>query len=106
MTSPDHGPSRTDLRGWSRVAREAIGTAYPWAPGHLVTGADDTQVVPHLLHPAFHGSLDWHSCVHMLWSLTRLVQGYADALGAAETRAAVELLGQRLDPGQVAVEVA
>ena len=95
-----------DLRGWSRVAREAVGTTYPWAPGHLVLGPDDTRVVPEELHPAFHGSLDWHSCVHMLWSLTRLVEGYADQLGAAETRAAVELLGERLSPEKVAAEVA
>lgn len=97
--------TRPDLRAWSRVAREATGTAYPWAPGHLVTGPEDTRVVPEELHPAFHGSLDWHSCVHMLWSLTRLLRGYAEELGAAEAQAAAELLSERLDADKIAVEV-
>lgn len=100
MTRPD--PSAP---AWSRIAREVIGTPYPWSSGHLITGPDDTTLVPERLHPAFHGSLDWHSCVHMLWSLTRLVEGYADVLGAEETAAAVSVLDERLTPGAIAVEV-
>ncbi|MFC6420311.1 DUF2891 family protein [Ornithinimicrobium tianjinense] len=100
----DH-PTAPDLAGWSRVARQAVGTAYPWMPGHTVTGPDDGVLVPERLHPAFHGSLDWHSCVHMLWSLLRLVDGYAEALGDPERAAAVALLGERLTEEHVAVEV-
>lgn len=82
-----------------------IGTAYPWAPGHVVTGPDDTDVTPQRLHPAFHGALDWHSCVHMQWSLVTLVTRYADLLPEAEVLAARALLDQRLTVAKVAVEV-
>jgi hypothetical protein len=27
---------------------------------------------PRALHPAFYGSFDWHSCVHMHWTLARV----------------------------------
>jgi len=30
--------------------------------------------VPRVLHPLFHGSYDWHSCVHMHWTLARLLR--------------------------------
>ena len=95
-----------DLAAWSRIAREVIGTPYPWAPGHVVTGPEDTTVVPHELHPAFHGALDWHSCVHMQWSLVTLLLRHGDALEAAEREAARALLTERLTPEHLAVEVA
>lgn len=98
-------PRDVDLAAWSRVAREAVGTAYPWVPGHVITGPDDTDLDPQRLHPAFHGSFDWHSCVHMLWSLVRLVDRHGDALGEDERAAAVALLGERLRAEHVAVEV-
>lgn len=82
-----------------------IGTSYPWAPGHVVTGPDDTDVTPQRLHPAFHGALDWHSCVHMQWSLFTLVTRYADLLPEAEVLAARALLDERLTVANVAVEV-
>ena len=92
-------------RAWSRIAREVIGTAYPWAPAHVVLGPDDTDVTPARLHPAFHGALDWHSCVHMQWSLVTLLARYADALGEQERAAARALLSERLTEEHVAVEV-
>lgn len=92
-------------QAWSRIAREVIGTAYPWVPGHVITGPDDTRLVPEVLHPAFHGSFDWHSCVHMQWSLVTLLARYADALGPQESAAVRELLEGRLTREQVAVEV-
>ena len=33
---------------------------------------------PRALHPAFHGSFDWHSCVHMHWLLARLLRRFPD----------------------------
>ncbi|WP_202879635.1 DUF2891 family protein [Serinicoccus kebangsaanensis] len=91
---------------WGRLAREVIGRVYPWAPGHVVTGPDDTDVTPQRLHPAFFGSFDWHSCVHMQWSLVTLLDRYADALGEREAAAARALLSERLTPANLAVEVA
>jgi hypothetical protein len=95
-----------DAAAWSRVARTVIRTPYPWSPGHTVLHADDARLVPEELHPAFHGSLDWHSCVHMQWSLVTLLTRYADALGQQERDAVVALLGERLRPEHVAAEVA
>ncbi|WP_134774379.1 DUF2891 family protein [Ornithinimicrobium flavum] len=96
----------SDLPAWSRIARSVLGTPYPWAPGHLVLGPDDTSVVPHERHPAFSGALDWHSSVHMQWSLVTLLSRYAASLPEAERAAATALLDERLTPANVAVEVA
>ena len=43
----------------ANVARE-----FPHKLDQVLTGAADVQT-PRDLHPAFHGSFDWHSCVHM-----------------------------------------
>ncbi|MFB9731418.1 DUF2891 family protein [Ornithinimicrobium kibberense] len=99
-------PPPADAAVWSRIARAVVTTPYPWSPGHLVTGPDDTTLVPERLHPAFHGALDWHSCVHVQWSLVTLLLRYADALGEQETAAVVGLLGERLTVENVAAEVA
>ncbi len=95
-----------DAAAWSRVARTVIRTPYPWSPGHTVLGPDDGNLVLEELHPAFHGSLDWHSCVHMQWSLVILLTRYAAALGREERDAVVGLLAERLRPEHVDVEVA
>lgn len=107
---PDPGSHATrapaDAAAWSRAARAVVGTTYPWAPGHVVSGPDDAHLVPELLHPSFYGSLDWHSCVHVQWSLVTLLTRYGDALDPAERTAVVALLDERLRPEHVAVEVA
>ncbi|HEY8242735.1 MAG TPA: DUF2891 domain-containing protein [Casimicrobiaceae bacterium] len=58
----------------SRLARVALGnvvTEYPTKQDHVLEAATDAQT-SRALHPAFYGSFDWHSCVHMHWSLARL----------------------------------
>ena len=57
---------------------------YPWSPGHLVDGPQ--LLAAEELHPAFHGSLDWHSCVHSHWALVRLSGRFPDARHAAAAR--------------------
>ena len=92
---------------WARIAREVVSTPYPFAPAHLATGPDDTDVTPQRLHPAFHGALDWHSCVHMTWSLLTLLESYAVELAeAGEAAPARALLDERLRPDRMAVETA
>lgn len=103
---PMSEPTPLPAAAWSRVARTVIAQAYPWSPGHLVTGPEDAHLVPEILHPAFHGSLDWHSCVHMQWSLVVLLTRHPAELGEAEREAAIALLDERLRPEHVAVEVA
>ncbi|AXH96355.1 DUF2891 family protein [Ornithinimicrobium avium] len=95
----------TDAAAWSRVGRAVVGTTYPWSPGHVVMGPEDAHLVPEQLHPSFHGSLDWHSCVHVQWSLVTLLTRYADALDPQERTAVVALLDERLGREHVAVEV-
>ena len=44
---------------------------YPAKLDHVLLD-DADALAPRALHPSFHGSYDWHSCVHMHWLLARL----------------------------------
>jgi hypothetical protein len=44
----------------------------------LVLGGPQDLLAPSVLHPAFHGSFDWHSCVHAHWMLARLLRRFPD----------------------------
>ncbi len=56
------------------------------------------------LHPAFYGSYDWHSCVHMHWLLARAAAAFP---GAARSGAAIDaLLDRHLAPAAIAGECA
>jgi hypothetical protein len=63
------------------VARE-----YPHKLDHVLNGPEDART-PSQLHPIFHGSFDWHSCVHGYWMLLTLRRLYPDAPFAAEVTA-------------------
>lgn len=83
-----------------------LDTPYPWAAAHLSAGPDDVDISPMLLHPAFHGSLDWHSSVHMQWSLLRLRTVAPGALDRAGLTTGIDgLLLARLTPQHIGVEV-
>jgi hypothetical protein len=86
---------------WARVVLRVLATPYPHHSGHLALGPDDTDVTPERLFPAFHGCLDWHSSVHMQWSLLRLLPQLDGDL-AAEAR---QVLGERLTTANVAHEI-
>jgi hypothetical protein len=58
---------------FARVALENVLREYPNKPDHLLTGSGDLRG-PRVLHPAFYGSYDWHSSVHMHWLLARLMR--------------------------------
>ncbi len=45
---------------------------YPHAVQHVLKGPED--LTPSALHPIFHGSFDWHSCVHAWWQVLRLAR--------------------------------
>ena len=91
--------------GWARTVIAAVRQTYPWAAQHTVTGPDDTDATPQRLHPAFHGSFDWHSCVHMLWSGLTLLAEASDHLSPATRDDLVALLDERLTADNVAAEV-
>lgn len=55
----------------ARVALANLATEYPTKQDHVIGSHGDLRSSREL-HPAFWGSFDWHSCVHMHWSLARL----------------------------------
>ncbi|MGH8692425.1 MAG: DUF2891 domain-containing protein [Burkholderiales bacterium] len=46
---------------------------YPRHVGHLLTRAGE-ELRPRKVHPAFYGSYDWQSAVHLLWLLARVLR--------------------------------
>ena len=55
---------------FARIALANVEQAYPNKPDHVLAGDADV-LAPRTLHPAFYGSYDWHSSVHMHWLLVR-----------------------------------
>jgi hypothetical protein len=58
----------------SHMAEIALGHVtreYPHKLDHVLDG-DGDALPPRVLHPIFHGSFDWHSCVHGWWTLLTL----------------------------------
>ncbi|HZC54225.1 MAG TPA: DUF2891 domain-containing protein, partial [Mycobacterium sp.] len=74
---------------FAELAVRNIGTEFPHATQHLVRGMDDPSR-PRDLHPAFHGSYDWHSCVHMHWLLVRLLTDCPNAVHTDPITTAVD----------------
>ncbi|MEV1292721.1 DUF2891 family protein [Pseudonocardia sp. NPDC049635] len=89
-------PSRSDF---TAVVLQNLATTAPYHLSHLVDAEESRSgVTPDRLHPAFHTSFDWHSCVHMHWlGVELLLDGEDDprlpaALG--RTLTAQRLLGE------------
>ena len=78
----------------SNVVRE-----YPRHVGHLLTRAGE-DLAPRKLHPAFYGSYDWHSAVHMHWLLVRILRLYP------RKKEITALLDRHLAPLALAAELA
>ena len=55
----------------ARIALGHVGKEYPHKLDHVLLG-DEDLAPPRDLHPIFHGSFDWHSCVHGWWTLLTL----------------------------------
>jgi hypothetical protein len=60
---------------FARAALANVEREYPRHVAHLLTRAGE-ELSPRKLHPAFYGSYDWHSAVHMHWLLTRILRLY------------------------------
>jgi hypothetical protein len=87
----------------SRFARIALGHVrqeYPHKLDHVL-GSDEEALPPHVLHPIFFGSFDWHSCVHGWWTLLTLRRLFP---GTDEARAIAKLADQSFTAEKVAVE--
>jgi hypothetical protein len=84
---------------WAGAALRALQRPFPWASGHLAQAPDDLPGHPREAHPAFHGAWDWHSGVHMVWSLITLRPHVSDP-AAIDTE-----LDARLTPEAIAAEL-
>jgi hypothetical protein len=66
--------TRLNAKLASHMARIALGhirKEYPHKLDQVLLG-DEDLAPPHVLHPIFFGSFDWHSCVHGWWTLLTL----------------------------------
>ena len=96
MLTADHA------RRFAAIALANIAAEYPAKLDHVLASAADAAA-PSTLHPAFHGSFDWHSCVHMHWLLARIRRGFPDLDCRRDIDADFAL---RLAPDAIAAEVA
>jgi Protein of unknown function (DUF2891) len=87
---------------FARLTLGHLGKQYPYKLDLVLTGPEDA-VPPIKLHPIFHGSFDWHSCVHGWWQVMRLARLYPDMPEAAEIW---ERADTTLTPEKVAGELA
>lgn len=77
-----------------------LGREYPFKMDLVLTGPQDARP-PRAHHPIFHGSFDWHSCVHGWWQVMRLMRLYPDMAQAPAIRARADAM---LTPANVAGE--
>lgn len=69
---------------FARIALGHVGREYPFVLfGHVLNGPEDARQ-PRELWPIFHGSFDWHSCVHGYWLLLTLLRRFPDLPAARE----------------------
>jgi hypothetical protein len=83
---------------FARVALANVAREYPRHVGHLLTHPGE-DLTPRKLHPAFYGSYDWHSAVHMHWLLARVLRLYP------QKKEIVSLLDRHLAPQRLAAEL-
>jgi hypothetical protein len=99
--------SAQELSRFVDVALANVTKEYPYHVVHLAR-SDEDVLPPRALYPAFHGSYDWHSSVHMHWSLARIhaLAGASGEPAAAALQARVAAhLDLRLTPTTIAGEV-
>ena len=92
------GMTQEQASSFARLALESIRKEYPNKPGHVLDGEDDVKP-PRALHPAFYGSYDWHSAVHMHWLLVRIQRLYPK-------KRIAERLARHLTPKALRAELA
>ena len=85
---------------YAGLALANVSTEFPNHVQHLLHGEEDART-PRQLHPAFFGSYDWHSSVHMHWLLVRCIRLHRRIKLA---RPVVETLNAHLTPEHLAVE--
>jgi len=69
--------------GFARSTLGHVGREYPYKLDQVLAGPDELDV-PSKRHPIFHGSYDWHSCVHGWWQLLTIARLFPDLAESAE----------------------
>lgn len=87
---------------FARLALANVWREYPRAETHLLNAPADVGL-PHVLHPAFYGSYDWHSCVHQFWMLVRVARLFPQLPECSEIGGTVR---ERLSAENIAQEAA
>ena len=87
---------------FAEIALANVVREFPNKLDHVMAGAGDARR-PRELHPAFYGSFDWHSCVHMHWLLARVRRIFPDLPQAAAIAAVFD---NHLTDANVAAECA
>jgi hypothetical protein len=67
----------------ARIVLDHVRREYPHKLDHVLV-SDEDALAPHILHPIFYGSFDWHSCVHGWWTLLTLLRLFPNMAEAAE----------------------
>ena len=75
--------ARPRARALRRASRSTTSSASTRTSSTTCSTAPATLPTPRALHPAFYGSYDWHSCVHMHWLLATLRRRVPGAAAAA-----------------------
>lgn len=95
-----HRLTRESAERFASIALGHVTREYPHKPGLVFAGPEDVRP-PAAMHPVFHGSFDWHSCVHGYWLLARLLQLFPDLAAAGVIRS---LFDRQLVPEKIAGE--
>jgi hypothetical protein len=87
---------------FAQVALANVTREYPRKLDHLLE-APHGDLTARKVHPAFYGSYDWHSAVHMHWLLVRVLRLHPQVPQAAEIG---KILDVHLSPASIATEQA
>ena len=71
--------------GFAQATLGHLGQQYPYKLDHVLA-CDADALPPRELHPIFHGSFDWHSCVHGWWQVLTIARLFSDTPEAAQIR--------------------
>lgn len=74
---------------FAAVALANVAREFPRHVSHLSSGPGE-ELDQRKLHPAFYGSYDWHSAVHMHWLLARLLRLHPELRERATIEEALE----------------
>lgn len=86
---------------FAQLALRNVATEYPHKLDHLINGPHEL-LTPRALHPAFYGAYDWHSAVHMHWTLARVLRLFPGMPSAGDIRS---LFDSHLNTATIASEL-